>query len=281
VYNNGTATDYTAGSWQASQVTVNTSTQQLLMNAKGSGGERVGGAWQWLGAGGAASQLFGAWEIDYYTQNGAGYWPVLLMWCPTDGNNWPIDGEIDIFEWYNAQPPVATHIGGSTNLHLATTAGLGNHLGLPNTYSHSSAANISAGNYQIDLSQGPNANGTHTVRLEWQNTYVAVYVDGVLVCSCSDMAWIPNTLPMVLTLQQEFYGTTDSSVPSLNANTVVTGLRAYKYTGAAFNGAPMSNLSDSFAVNDLSTLWYNTDPPVTWTAGSVSIPSNTSYYLAE
>ena len=37
------------------------------------------------------------------------------------------------------------------------------------------------------------------------------------------MSWIPNTKPMVLTLQQEFYGTTDSSVPSLNANTVVTG----------------------------------------------------------
>ena len=259
----------------ASQVTVNTSTKQLLMNAVGSGGERVGGAWQWLGAGGAANQLFGAWEIDYYTQNGAGYWPVLLMWANA---TWPVDGEIDIFEWYNTQPPVATHIGGSTNLHLATTANVGNHLGLPNTRSNSSASNVSAGNYQIDLSHGPNADGTHTVRMEWQETYIAVYVDAVLVESCSDMSWIPNTKSMVLTLQQEFYGTTDSSVPSLNANTVVTGLRAYSYTGAPFTGAPMSNLSDTFAVNDLAALWYNTDPPVTVSGGAASIPSTVNYY---
>ena len=276
VYNNGTATSYEANSWMSSQVTVNTSTQQLLMNAKGSGGERVGGAWQWLGANGAASQLFGAWEIDYYTQNGAGYWPVLLMWCPT--GNWPVDGEIDIFEDYNAQPPIATHIGGTTNLHLSTTAGSGNHLGLPNARSNSTPSDVSAGTYQIDLSSGPNANGTHTVRCEWQETYVAVYIDGTLVESCSDMSWIPNTKPMVLTLQQEFYGTTDSSVPSLNANTVVTGLRAYTYSGTPFAGAPMSNLSDSFAVNDLASKWYNSDTSVTVSGGVASIPSNTNYY---
>jgi len=275
VYNNSTATNYTANSWMSSQVTVNTSTQQLLMNAVGSGGERVGGAWQWLGAGGAANQLFGAWEIDYYTQNGAGYWPVLLMWANA---TWPVDGEIDIFEWYNAQPPVATHIGGSTNLHLATVPNVGNHLGLPNTRSNSTPANVSAGNYQIDLSHGPNADGTHTVRMEWQENYIAVYIDGVLAESCSDMSWIPNTKAMVLTLQQEFYGTTDSSVPSLNANTVVTGLRAYKYSGAPFAGAAMSTLSDNFAVNDLATKWYNSDPPVTVSGGVASIPSNSSYY---
>ena len=275
VYNNGTATAYEANSWMASQVTVNTSTKQLLMNAKGSGGERVGGAWQWLGAGGAANQLFGAWEIDYYTQNGAGYWPVLLMWANA---TWPVDGEIDVFEWYNAQPPVATHIGGSTNLHLATTANVGNHLGIPNARSNSTPANVSAGNYQIDLSHGPNADGTHTVRLEWQETYIAVYVDGTLVSSCSDMSWIPNTKSMVLTLQQEFYGTTDSSVPSLNANTVVTGLRAYKYSGVPFAGAAMSTLSDNFAVNSLASRWYNSDTAVTVSGGVASIPSTVNYW---
>ena len=276
VYNNGTATSYEANSWMSSQVTVNTSTQQLLMNAKGSGGERVGGAWQWLGANGAASQLFGAWEIDYYTQAGAGYWPVLLMWCPT--GNWPIDGEIDIFEDYNAQPPIATHIGGTTNLHLAATAGSGNHLGLPNARSNSTPSDVSAGNYQINLASGPNANGTHTVRCEWQETYVAVYIDGTLVESCSDMSWIPNTKPMVLTLQQEFYGTTDSSVPSLNANTVVTGLRAYTYSGVPFSGAAMSALSDSFTTNTLPTRWYNSDTTVTVSGGAASIPSTVNYY---
>ena len=275
VYNNGTATAYEANSWMASQVTVNTSTKQLLMNAVGSGGERVGGAWQWLGASGTANQLYGAWEIDYYTQNGAGYWPVLLMW---PNATWPVDGEIDIFEWYNAQPPVATHIGGSTNLHLNPVAGNSNHFGMPNARSGSSAANVSAGNYQIDLSTGPNANGTHTVRLEWQQTYVAVYVDGTQVCRTTDMSWIPTTKAMVLTLQQEFYGTTDSSVPSLNANTVVTGLRAYTYTGSPFIAAPMSDLSDSFAVNDIPTLWANTDSGVTVSGGAANIPSTTSYY---
>ena len=276
VYNDGTATSYEADSWMSSQVTVNTSTGQLLMNASGSGGERVGGAWQWLGANGAASQLFGAWEIDYYTQNGAGYWPVLLMWCPT--GTWPIDGEIDIFEDYNAQPPIATHIGGTTNLHLSTTSGSGNHLGLPNARSNSSASDVSAGTYQIDLSSGPNANGTHTVRCEWQETYVAVYIDGTLVETCSDMSWIPNTKPMVLTLQQEFYGTNDSSVSSLNANTVVTGLRAYSYSGTPFAGAAMSTLSDSFTTNTLPTKWYNSDTTVTVSGGVASIPCSSSYY---
>ena len=275
VYNNGTATSYEANSWMSSQVTVNTSTQQLLMNAKGSGGERVGGAWQWLGAGGVANQLYGAWEIDYYTQNGAGYWPVLLMW---PNAIWPVDGEIDIFEDYNQQPPVATHIGGTTNLHLNPVAGNSTHFGMPNARSNSTPGNVSAGDYQIDLSSGPNANGTHTVRLEWQQTYVAVYVDGTQVSRTTDMSWIPTTKAMVLTLQQEFYGTNDSSVPSLNANTVVTGLRAYTYSGSPFIAAPMSNLSDNFATNDLSSLWSNTDSGVTVSGNAANIPSTTSYY---
>ena len=240
------------------------------------GSKRVGGAWQWYGATGIPEQLYGAWEIDYYTQAGTGYWPVLLLWAPS--GTWPLDGEIDIFEDYNQQPPVSSHVGGHTNLHLSTTPGSSSSLGCPSSRSHSSSSDVSAGNYQIDLSSGPNPDGTHTVRVEWLKESVTVYIDGTMVSETTDMSWIPNTQQMVLTLQQEFYGTTDASVTSLNANTVVTGLRAYSYTGAAFSGAAMSSLSDSFASDDLPALWYNTDSPVTVSGGAAVIPSSASYY---
>jgi hypothetical protein len=40
----------------------------------------------------------------------------------------------------------------------------------------------------------------------------------------------------------------------------------------------MSSLSDNFATNDLQTLWYNSDSPVTVSGGSAVIPSTTNYY---
>ena len=270
VYNNGTATSYEADSWMASQVSVNTSAGELLLNAKlsgGAGSERVGGALYWTGGSGTpAIMKYGAWECDYSTQNQAGYAPVLLMWPYPDNGNWPQDGEIDIMEVYTTDNLTTC---GQSNFHLSPTVGSSAHLMAPSATTNSSAANVTAGSYQLNVTT------THTVRLEWQATYIAVFVDGIQVSKTTDATWIPTELPMRLTMQQEFYGVADSSISSLNANTIITGMRAYVASTAPPANAAMSTLVDNFATNDLSAKWYNSSN-ATWSAGQVAIAVDTS-----
>ena len=270
VYNNGTATSYEANSWMASQVSINTSTQELILNAKlsgGAGSERVGGALYWTGgANTPAIMQYGAWECDYSTQNQAGYAPVMLMWPIPDNGNWPQDGEIDIMEVYTTDTLTSC---GQSNFHLSPTAGSSAHLMAPSSTTNSSAANVAAGNYQLNVTT------QHTIRLEWQPTYIAVFVDGTQVSKTTDTTWIPTELPMRWTMQQEFYGVADSAISALNANTVITGLRAYTYTGGAPSNPALQALADNFVVNDLTALWYNSTN-VTWSTGQVAVPVNTS-----
>lgn len=214
VYNNGQATSYEPNSWMASQVSINTTAKQLLSLAQlsaGSGSERVGGAWYWTGGPSTPAILqYGAWEVDMLTQPGAGYAPVLLMWPYPDDNVWPTNGEIDFVEQYASTS--SAHTGGQANFHLDTVAGSGRHLSFnfPGT---------------IDWSV------QHTARVEWQPSYISVFVDGTLVANTTDTSYIPHTKPMRLTCQQEFYGVSDGSITSLSANTIVSGLRAYTFTG--------------------------------------------------
>ena len=270
VYNNGTATSYEANSWMASQVSINTSTQELILNAKlsgGAGSERVGGALYWTGGSNTpAIMQYGAWECDYSTTNQAGYAPVMLMWPYPDNGNWPQDGEIDIMEVYTTDTLTSC---GQSNFHLSSTVGSSAHLMAPSSTTNSSAANVTAGNYQLNVTT------QHTVRLEWQATYIAVFVDGTQVCKTTDTTWIPTEEPMRWTMQQEFYGVSDGSISSLNANTVITGLRAYTYNGSAAPNPALGTLVDNFTTNDLSTLWYNSTN-ATWSTGQVAIPVNTS-----
>lgn len=224
VYNDGTATSYTANSWMSSQVSVNTTTQELILNAKlsgGSGSERVGGALFWMGTGNAAIMKYGAWECDYYTTNQAGYAPVLLMWPDPDNGTWPEQGEIDIMEVYTGDTFTSC---GQSNFHLGTE-GSSSHLMAPSSTTDSSSANVSAGSYQTNITE------QHTYRLEWLASSITVYIDGTLVSKTTNTEWIPTSTPMRLTMQQEFYGVSDGSITSLNANTVITGLRAYTFNG--------------------------------------------------
>ena len=198
---------------------------------------------------------YGAWECDYFTANQAGYAPVMLMWPDPDNGNWPEAGEIDIIEISTGSTLTSC---GQTNLHLDTTVGSSRHLTLP-----------ASGNYDLDFTV------KHTVRLEWQPTYISVFVDGTQVGTCTDTSYIPTQEAMRWTMQQEFYGVSDSSISSLNADTIITGLRAYTYSGAATTTQPMSTLVDTFGSNDLSTLWANS-ANATWSSGQVAIPVNTS-----
>ena len=258
VYNNSTATSYSANSWMASQVSIDTSTQELILNAAlsgGAGSERVGGALYWTGTNNAAIMKYGAWECDYSTENQAGYAPVMLMWPYPDNSAWPTDGEIDIIEIYTGDTKTSC---GQTNLHLDTVVGSSRHLTEP-----------ASGNYDLDFTV------KHTVRLEWQPTYIAVYVDGTQLCYVTDTSYIPTQESMRWTMQQEFYGVSDGSISSLNADTIITGLRAYTFTGSAATTQPMSSLVDTFSSNDLAALWGNS-ANATWSTGQVSIPVNTS-----
>ena len=217
VYNNGQATSYTADSWMASQVSIDTTAHQLKSLAEltgGAGSSRVGGAYYWSGTGNAAMMQYGAWEIDFYSQGQAGYAPVLLMWPIPDDGNWPVDGEIDIVELGVTTSSSVTFTGGSINIHLDTSAGSSRalHLAFPSN---------------TNWTAGPNADGTHTVRMEWMPTYISIFLDGVQAATTTDTSYIPHTKAMRLTMQQEFYGVSDSSISSLSAYTVVTGLRAY------------------------------------------------------
>ena len=212
VYDGGQATSYTADSWMASQVSINTTTKELLSLAEltgGPGSSRVGGAYYWTGGSSSpAIMQYGAWEIDFYNQGQAGYAPVLLMWPIPDDGNWPIDGEIDIVELGVTTSSTVTFTGGSINIHLDTTAGSSRalHLSFPSTT-----------NWTVQ----------HTVRMEWMPSYISIFLDGTQVATTTDTSYIPHTKPMRLTLQQEFYGVSDSSISALSAYSIVTGLRAY------------------------------------------------------
>ena len=214
VYNNGQATSYSANSWMASQVSIDTTLhaiKSLAALSGGAGSPRVGGAWYWTGTANAAIREYGAWEVDFYTQGQAGYAPVLLMWPIPDTGNWPVYGEIDIIEQYAT---LSTNFSSSqTNLHLDTTAGSSRalHFTLPSTI---------------------NWTTQHTARLEWMPSYISVFVDGTQVATTTDTSYIPHSVPMRLTMQQEFYGVSDGSISSLSAYTIVTGLRAYSSTSS-------------------------------------------------
>jgi beta-glucanase (GH16 family) len=200
----------------ASQVSIDTTAHQLKSLAQltgGSGSSRVGGAYYWTGANNAAIRQYGAWEIDFFNQGQAGYAPVLLMWPIPDVGNWPIDGEIDIVELGVTTSATTTFTGGSINLHLDTSAGSSRalHLSFPS---------------KTDWT------APHTVRMEWMPSYISIFLDGTQVATTTDTSYIPHTKPMRLTMQQEFYGVSDSSISSLSAYTTVTGLRAYSSTSS-------------------------------------------------
>lgn len=99
---------------------------------------------------------------------GAGLWPGFWFGGTSnrDGNsNWPLNGEIDVFEFYGYNTTTVSH-----NMHYGI-------VGEDGSVEHKHIN--SSGEYKTVLEEGF-CDDFHTFGCEWTEEYVAYYVDGVL-----------------------------------------------------------------------------------------------------
>jgi len=115
---------------------------------------------------------YGKIEARIKTVNGEGFWPAF--WMLPSGGSWPCDGEIDIMEqWANDWPTVETtgaaHVGAC-----------------PGQSSYQS--------FQHQIQTGSFASSFHNYAVEWDENYIAWFVDGTKVYQVSPSSYptIPN-----------------------------------------------------------------------------------------
>ena len=115
---------------------------------------------------------YGKIEARIKTVNGEGFWPAF--WMLPSGGSWPCDGEIDIMEqWANDWPTNVT----TGAAHIGSCPGQSFY----QSFQHQSQT----GNYSSSF---------HLYGIEWDEDYIAWYVDGVKVYQVSPSSYptIPN-----------------------------------------------------------------------------------------
>lgn len=116
------------------------------------------------------NQMYGRWEVRMRADRGAGYSAVSLLW--PDSENWPTDGELDIFEIPKAERARAMSV------------------------AHNGPTNKSLGQWtELDATQW------HDYAVEWLPGSVTFFIDGKQVLRTTNPALIPSGSPMHLTLQ--------------------------------------------------------------------------------
>ncbi|MGA8114953.1 MAG: family 16 glycosylhydrolase [Actinocatenispora sp.] len=139
-----------------------------------SGKQNVSGAVCWCGTGG--DQTYGIWAIKAKLDAGKGYAPAMMLWPKS--NAWPTDGETDIIE--TVQPKRISDV-----------------------------ASVHWGDPPSGLRESGKTWGDftkwHVFWVDWQPTYIKIYVDRTLVYDTTTSSKHPviPAKPMHLVLQQE------------------------------------------------------------------------------
>jgi hypothetical protein len=162
-----------------------------------------------LGAGMASriSQKYGRWELRAKVDSGRGYSAAALLW-PTN-ENWPTDGEVDIFEIPNADRKKVFQVV---------------HNGVRN--------NTGQNNILMDATQW------HTYAIEWTPTRLVYYVDNKAEWTVTKPLLIPTTANLNMTIQMDpgtakqcgrWFECPDGSTPDVT-KLHVDWVKVWKYT---------------------------------------------------
>jgi endo-1,3-1,4-beta-glycanase ExoK len=152
-------------------------------NPTGAGNVSGGVAWRY----GQGEQTYGRWQVRARFDTGVGYGQAVLLWPKSE--NWPADGELDFVE-----TPTATKRTANGTVHWGTSSA-------PQEDTKALAGDFS---------------GWHIYTLDWQPSYVRMYVDNQLMYDSTktdNPPVIPDT-PMSLALQQEPGPFGDNWVPA-------------------------------------------------------------------
>jgi beta-glucanase (GH16 family) len=175
--------------WSTSMVSVGGGELRIAghgRNPSGQGNVSGGVCWCY----GAGNQTYGRWEVRARMEAGTGYGQAVLLW--PQSNHWPEDGELDFAE--TPEPDKDTVVG---TVHWGSD------------------------NRADDRRVNGDYRAWHTYAVEWQSTYVKMYVDDKLFydsTTSSRHPAIPHTT-MQLTIQQEPGPFGTDWVPSPNSST--------------------------------------------------------------
>ena len=163
---------------------------------------------------------YGKIEARIKTVNGQGFWPAF--WMLPSGGQWPCDGEIDIMEQWGNDWPTNETTGAA---HIGSCPG--------QSFYQS---------YQYQSQNGNYASDFHLYGIEWDENYIAWYVDGIKVYQVSPAnygtipgqhSWPFNTNDWYLILNLAITQSGPNSLTVFPSQIEVDYIKVYESNGVA------------------------------------------------
>ena len=191
---------------------------------------------------------YGKIEARIKTVNGQGFWPAF--WMLPSGGSWPCDGEIDIMEqwgndWPTNQTTGAAHIGACPGQSFYQS------------FQHQSQT----GSYASDF---------HLYGIEWEQDYIAWYVDGVKVYQISPSSfptipgqhsWPFNTNDWYLILNLAITQSGPNSLTIFPSQIEIDYIKVYESTSSSVTFSGGNWIFGGVNCTDGSTTTFNSSCP--------------------